>query len=197
MLLHWLPFVYFVDWYSGDMSTEALIIQRSHLEKLHFCGRFVHRQINEGVGALFPRRVQQTLLESIFALGRMQVAPYILNAYNPFGSFRLQKLKRMLDEGQSLQLQFPAEDLGFRFVLLQYLIWRVCLMIKKVLLAKKTGFNCSKHSWHWTVSNIVHGWTVDLYTWCLQCTNGCLHLLYLFSFKHVLLLQKWHFVQRS
>lgn len=77
--------------------------------------RFVHRQINEGVGSLFPRRVQQTLLETIFALGRTQVAPYILNAYNPFGSFRLRKLKRMLDEGQSLQLQFPAEDLGFRY----------------------------------------------------------------------------------
>eukprot|EP00250_Pteridium_aquilinum_P000259 c10286_g1_i1 orf=2-1816(-) len=77
--------------------------------------RFVHQQVNEGIGSLLPRQVQQTLLESIFALGRAQVAPFILNAYNPIGASRLQKLKRMLNEGQSLQLQFPAEDLGFRY----------------------------------------------------------------------------------
>ncbi|KAI5063988.1 hypothetical protein GOP47_0020658 [Adiantum capillus-veneris] len=77
--------------------------------------RFVHQQLNEGIGSLLPYRVQQNVLESIFALGRMQVAPFILNSYNPLGSRRLEKLKGMLDKGQSLQLQFPAEDLGFRY----------------------------------------------------------------------------------
>lgn len=76
--------------------------------------RFIHHEINKGIGSLLPHRLQQTLLESLFALGRTQVSPFILNEYNPLGSSRLKKLKCMLEEGQSLQLQFPAEDLGFR-----------------------------------------------------------------------------------
>ncbi|MCO5594798.1 hypothetical protein L7F22_048832 [Adiantum nelumboides] len=77
--------------------------------------RFVHQQVNEGIGSLLPNQVQRKVLEGIFALGRMQVAPFLLSSYNPLGSRRLQRLKGMLDKGQSLQLQFPAEDLGFRY----------------------------------------------------------------------------------
>ncbi|XP_010248896.1 PREDICTED: uncharacterized protein LOC104591655 isoform X3 [Nelumbo nucifera] len=41
---------------------------------------------------------------------------YILSERNPLGSSRLVKLQRIFDEGKSLQLQFPTEDLGFRYL---------------------------------------------------------------------------------
>ncbi|KAH7445144.1 hypothetical protein KP509_02G109200 [Ceratopteris richardii] len=77
--------------------------------------RFIHEQVNGGIGSLLPHQVQKNIMEGIFALGRMQVGPLVLNSYNPLGSIRLKKLKHMLGEGRSLQLQFPAEDLGFRY----------------------------------------------------------------------------------
>uniref|UniRef100_A0A0E0CBQ0 FAD-binding domain-containing protein n=1 Tax=Oryza meridionalis TaxID=40149 RepID=A0A0E0CBQ0_9ORYZ len=48
---------------------------------------------------------------------QIQVSDYILNEKNPLGSLRLARLRSILDEGKSLQLQFPAEDLGFRYEL--------------------------------------------------------------------------------
>ncbi|KAF3785341.1 hypothetical protein EJ110_NYTH28182 [Nymphaea thermarum] len=56
------------------------------------------------------------LLEGIFTVGRAQLLPAVLNEANPFGSARLAKLRGILEEGKSLQLQFPAEDLGFRYL---------------------------------------------------------------------------------
>lgn len=77
--------------------------------------RLIHQAINSRVGSLLPTGLQRTVLERIFALGRSQLSPFILNTYNPLGSTRLQRVKHILEEGQSLQLQFPAEDLGFRY----------------------------------------------------------------------------------
>lgn len=55
-------------------------------------------------------------MERIFSLGRAQLSSLILNDNNPIGSVRLARLKKIFDEGKSLQLQFPAEDLGFRYL---------------------------------------------------------------------------------
>lgn len=77
--------------------------------------RLFHHAINSNVGTLLPKRLQRTILENVFALGRAQLSPLIINAYNPLGYTRLQRLKQILERGQSLQLQFPAEDLGFRY----------------------------------------------------------------------------------
>lgn len=74
----------------------------------------VHRIINSGFGAIVPSGLQKLLLEGIFSIGRAQLLPAVLNEANPFGSARLAKLRSILEEGKSLQLQFPAEDLGFR-----------------------------------------------------------------------------------
>ena len=76
----------------------------------------VHRVINSAVGSILPSGMQKEVLESIFALGRAQLSPPLLNEKNPIGSARLAKLRSIFDEGKSLQLQFPAEDLGFRLV---------------------------------------------------------------------------------
>ena len=54
-------------------------------------------------------------MEGIFALGRMQVSDFLLKDNYPLMSSRLAKMHSILDEGKSLQLQFPAEDLGFRY----------------------------------------------------------------------------------
>jgi len=54
------------------------------------------------------------VLDGIFSIGRAQLSQAILNERNPIGSSRLTRLKQIFDEGKSLQLQFPAEDLGFR-----------------------------------------------------------------------------------
>ncbi|CAN6449050.1 unnamed protein product [Victoria cruziana] len=76
----------------------------------------VHRIINSGFGAIVPSGLQKLLLEGIFSIGRAQLLPAVLNEANPFGSARLAKLRSILEEGKSLQLQFPAEDLGFRYL---------------------------------------------------------------------------------
>ncbi|KAJ8632599.1 hypothetical protein MRB53_025935 [Persea americana] len=74
----------------------------------------VHRVINSAVGSILPSGMLKEDLESIFALGRAQLSLPLLNEKNQIGSARLAKLKSIFDEGKSIQLQFPAEDLGFR-----------------------------------------------------------------------------------
>lgn len=73
----------------------------------------VHRLINTGLGFL-PHELRKGALEGIFAIGRAQLSETFLNESNPVGSSRLSKLRHIFEEGKSLQLQFPAEDLGFR-----------------------------------------------------------------------------------
>uniref|UniRef100_A0A0D9X1X9 FAD-binding domain-containing protein n=1 Tax=Leersia perrieri TaxID=77586 RepID=A0A0D9X1X9_9ORYZ len=77
----------------------------------------VHQVINSSLGSVIPRKLQKMVLEGLFSIGLAQVSDYILNEKNPFGSSRLARLRSILDEGKSLQLQFPAEDLGFRYKL--------------------------------------------------------------------------------
>lgn len=74
----------------------------------------VHRIINSSLGSIIPRNIQKVVLEGLFSIGRTQASDYILSENNPLGSLRLARLRSILDEGKSLQLQFPAEDLGFR-----------------------------------------------------------------------------------
>lgn len=76
----------------------------------------VHQMINSGPGSILPSSFQKAMLEGIFSLGRMQLSEFILNENNPLGSSRLGRVRSIFDEGKSLQLQFPAEDLGFRSV---------------------------------------------------------------------------------
>ena len=59
--------------------------------------------------------MQKTILDGIFSIGRSQLSKFILNENNPLGSSRLARLRHIFEEGKSLQLQFPAEDLGFRY----------------------------------------------------------------------------------
>lgn len=73
----------------------------------------VHQVINSGFGSIIPRKIQKAMLEGIFSLARAQLSDYVLNEKNPIGILRLEKLKRIFEEGKSLQLQFPAHDLGF------------------------------------------------------------------------------------
>lgn len=74
----------------------------------------VHRVINDGLGSILPSRVQRVILDGLFSVGRAQLSQTILNEKNPVGLSRLARLKRIFEEGKSLQLQFPAEDLGYR-----------------------------------------------------------------------------------
>lgn len=75
----------------------------------------VHRVINESLGSILPSRVQRVVLDGLFSMGRAQLSEAILNEKNPLGLSRLARLKRIFEEGKSLQLQFPAEDLGYRY----------------------------------------------------------------------------------
>lgn len=74
----------------------------------------VHRVINDGLGSILSSRVQRVILDGLFSIGRAQLSEAILNEKNPVGLSRLARLKRIFEEGKSLQLQFPAEDLGYR-----------------------------------------------------------------------------------
>lgn len=76
----------------------------------------IHRVINNGFGSVLPSALQKTILDGIFTIGRAQLSESLLNENNPIGSLRLAKLRRIFEEGKSLQLQFPAEDLGFRYL---------------------------------------------------------------------------------
>nr|GMC66414.1 putative polyketide hydroxylase isoform X2 [Ipomoea batatas] len=73
----------------------------------------VHQVLNNTVGSILPSEVQKTILDGIFSIGRAQLSDLVLNPNNPLGSDRLARLREIFEEGQSLQLQFPAEDLGF------------------------------------------------------------------------------------
>ncbi|CAK9162014.1 unnamed protein product [Ilex paraguariensis] len=76
----------------------------------------VHRVINNTFGSILPSGLQRVILDGLFTIGRAQLSDFVLNENNPFGSLRLAKLRRIFEEGKSLQLQFPAEDLGFRYL---------------------------------------------------------------------------------
>ncbi|XP_024193944.1 putative polyketide hydroxylase isoform X1 [Rosa chinensis] len=76
----------------------------------------VHRVINKGVGSILPSGLQSAILDGIFTLGRAQLSETLLNENNPLGALRLANLRCIFEEGKSLQLQFPAEDLGFRYL---------------------------------------------------------------------------------
>ncbi|GAQ79756.1 Monooxygenase involved in coenzyme Q (ubiquinone) biosynthesis [Klebsormidium nitens] len=73
------------------------------------------RTLNRPPISLLPATYQRELLERGLALGRAQMSPLLLNANNPVGRARLAEVARIIREGESLQLQFPAEDLGFRY----------------------------------------------------------------------------------
>ncbi|KAJ0037565.1 hypothetical protein Pint_23669 [Pistacia integerrima] len=75
----------------------------------------VHQVINKAVGSFLPSVLQRAMLDGIFKVGRAQLSESLLNESNPLGSSRLAKLRHIFEEGKSLQLQFPAEDLGFRY----------------------------------------------------------------------------------
>nr|GMC62817.1 putative polyketide hydroxylase isoform X2 [Ipomoea batatas] len=76
----------------------------------------VHQVLNNTVGSILPSGVQKTILDGIFSIGRAHLSDLVLNPNNPLGSARLARLREIFEEGQSLQLQFPAEDLGFRYL---------------------------------------------------------------------------------
>ncbi|XP_042057215.1 putative polyketide hydroxylase [Salvia splendens] len=75
----------------------------------------VHRTINQKLGSILPSDLQRAIFNGIFSIGHMQLSGFILNESNPLGSTRLSKLREIFEEGKSLELQFPAEDLGFRY----------------------------------------------------------------------------------
>ncbi|KAL2641956.1 hypothetical protein R1flu_009543 [Riccia fluitans] len=70
--------------------------------------------VNTG-GSWLPERLQGAILDGVFAAGRLQVSDVFLNKYNPIAAARISQVKKILEQGSSLQLQFPAEDLGFRY----------------------------------------------------------------------------------
>lgn len=76
----------------------------------------VHQLVINGIGSILPSGLQKVALDGIFAIGRAQLSESFLNESNPLGSSRLAKLRHIFKEGKSLQLQFPAEDLGFRYL---------------------------------------------------------------------------------
>ena len=80
-----------------------------------FAAFAVHQIMNKAVGPILPSVIQRAVLDGIFKVGRAQLSESLLNESNPLGSSRLAKLRRIFEEGKSLQLQFPAEDLGFRY----------------------------------------------------------------------------------
>lgn len=75
----------------------------------------MHEAVNHGLGSVLSSSLQSAVLDGIFKIGRLQLSDTLLNDKNPVGSSRLAKLRHIFDEGKSLQLQFPAEDLGFRY----------------------------------------------------------------------------------
>lgn len=91
----------------------------------------VHNAINNTVGSILPSELQRKILDGIFTLGRAQLSDIVLNKNNPVGSSRLANVRRIFEGGESLQLQFPAEDLGFRCDL----VLIVSMVINKTLIS--------------------------------------------------------------
>eukprot|EP00897_Mesotaenium_endlicherianum_P009928 jgi/Mesen1/8964/ME000056S08369 len=77
--------------------------------------KMLQRMVSLPPVSLLPLPAQRLALEQGMALGRAQLAPWMLSPGNLIGRARLAAVKRVLDGGDSLQLLFPAEDLGFRY----------------------------------------------------------------------------------
>lgn len=97
----------------------------------------MHQVINSGVGSVLPSGLQRAILDGIFTIGRAQLSEHLLNESHPLGSMRLAKLRHIFEEGKSLQLQFPAEDLGFRCNLYSISIFGAATSLKIL----KVNFN--------------------------------------------------------
>uniref|UniRef100_A0A2N9FSR5 FAD-binding domain-containing protein n=1 Tax=Fagus sylvatica TaxID=28930 RepID=A0A2N9FSR5_FAGSY len=76
----------------------------------------VHQVINSRVGSVLSSGLQREILDGVFRIGRAQLSEYLLDERNPLGYLKRAKLRHIFEEGKSLQLQFPAEDLGFRYL---------------------------------------------------------------------------------
>ena len=77
--------------------------------------RALHLGVNSPPLSLLPLPAQRSILEAGMAVGRRQVGEAFLSAWNPLGALRLAAVERIVEGGESLQLQFPAEDLGVRY----------------------------------------------------------------------------------
>lgn len=106
------PFIHF---WIEILTSFALFSFKMMLILVLCSGVAVHQAINNSVGSILPSELQKTILDGIFTLGRAQLSDFVLNENNPLGSSRLSKVRRIFEGGESLQLQFPAEDLGFRY----------------------------------------------------------------------------------
>ena len=74
----------------------------------------VYRAINGTIASILPSPVKKAIFYGVFGILSLQLSEFVLNEKNPLGSSRLAKLKHIFESGESLQLIFPAEDLGFR-----------------------------------------------------------------------------------
>ncbi|KAM7277171.1 hypothetical protein ACFE04_019037 [Oxalis oulophora] len=81
-----------------------------------YAAKLVHRIFNYTLGSILPIVVQKKIWDGILKIGLAQLSKYILNENNPIGLSRLAKVRNIFDDGRSIQLLYPAEDLGFRYL---------------------------------------------------------------------------------
>eukprot|EP00850_Spirogloea_muscicola_P009468 SM000053S17425 [mRNA] locus=s53:359446:362725:+ [translate_table: standard] len=75
----------------------------------------LHATLMQGPLRYLPLEAQRAVLEQGLRLGRAQLESWVLSPANPIGTARLAAVRSIIDSGQSLRLQFPAEDLGFQY----------------------------------------------------------------------------------
>eukprot|EP00850_Spirogloea_muscicola_P017975 SM000160S02516 [mRNA] locus=s160:75189:78610:+ [translate_table: standard] len=75
----------------------------------------LHATLTQGPLRYLLLEAQRSVLEQGLRLGRAQLESWVLSPANPIGAARLAALRSIIDSGQSLRLQFPAEDLGFQY----------------------------------------------------------------------------------
>eukprot|EP00850_Spirogloea_muscicola_P013479 SM000091S24637 [mRNA] locus=s91:399278:402669:- [translate_table: standard] len=75
----------------------------------------LHSTLMHGPLRYLPLEAQRAVLEQGLRLGRAQLESWVLSPANPIGAARLAAVRSIIDSGQSLRLQFPAEDLGFQY----------------------------------------------------------------------------------
>jgi 2-polyprenyl-6-methoxyphenol hydroxylase-like FAD-dependent oxidoreductase len=81
-----------------------------------YVAKTVHRIFNYTLGYILPIAAQKKILNAIIKIGLAQLSEHILNENNPIGRSRLAKIRNIFEDGRSLRLLFPAEDLGFRYL---------------------------------------------------------------------------------
>lgn len=171
MQLHWLPFVFWVSVLPMTklcrLIFKCYVNPGSHHTEISFRKTFISvadlftDRSMKVLALCFPVEYNKLCLRVSLHLDERKLPLTFWMHITHLAHLDCESWSACLMRAKACSCNFRQKILDLGLFFSQYLVWRVCLMIKKVPLTKKTGFNCS-----WLCSNIV-GTEQSATLWCL------------------------------